>query len=55
MHSIMPDLLGIVAETGHSQKGNAMIGVVVCHPRGPLVPELHLRADEECVPSDHLI
>jgi hypothetical protein len=55
MHSIMPDFLGIVAQSGHSQKSNAMIGVIVCHPRGRLVPELHLRADEERVPSDHLI
>jgi hypothetical protein len=55
MHSIVLDLLSIVAQTGQRQEAEPVIGSVVCHPSGHLIPELHLRTDDERIPGDHLV
>jgi hypothetical protein len=55
MHAIVLRFFSVVVQSGNREKSDAMIGVIVGRPRRGLVLELHLRANNQAIPPDHLI
>ena len=55
MHAVVTDLFGIVAKPGNGQEGNAVICGIVGHPARGRIAELHLGAEHQRVPRDHVV
>ena len=55
VHAVVADLLGIIAKAGHREKCDPVIGGVVGGPGRDAVAEIHLGADDEPIPRDHLV
>src|SRR5277367_4160605 len=55
MQAIVTDLLRVVAQAGHGEEGDAMVGLVICRPGGMLVSKRHAGSDHSAIPGDHFV